>query len=132
MPGGSTTATVGVEILDDVHDEGSETFTLTLSSPTGGRLVDGTATGTIKNHDPLPRALMARFGRAAAQHVVENVEERMAARRDPGVEVRIGGYDLFGQGPVRHDQQIPMHGIEDRTRGDGAVGRVRLVRPIAR
>ena len=83
---------------------------MTLSSPTGGRLVDGTATGTIKNHDPLPRAVMARFGRAAAQHVVENVEERMAARRDPGVEVRIGGYDLFGQGPVRHDQQIPMHG----------------------
>ncbi len=35
------------------------------------------ATGTIRNTDPLPQAPMARFGRTAAVHVVEHIEERM-------------------------------------------------------
>ena len=42
------------------------------------------ATGTIRNSDPLPRALMARFGRTAAAHVVEQVEQRLEEQREPG------------------------------------------------
>ena len=68
---------MSVTVLDDAHDDGGETVTLTLSNPSGGRLTDGEATGTIKNRDPLPRALLARFGRTAAVHVVEHVEERV-------------------------------------------------------
>ena len=68
-------------MLDDAHDEGEETLTLRLSTPSGGRLADGEATGTIENHDPMPRALLARFGRTAAVHVVEHVEERLQAPR---------------------------------------------------
>ena len=56
-------------------------MTLTLSNPSSGRLSDGEATGTIVNSDPLPRALIARFGRTAAVHVVEHVEERLQAPR---------------------------------------------------
>ena len=63
---GESPQTVNVTVLDDLHDEGEETLTLSLSNASGGRLTDDEATGTIVNTDPLPRALLARFGRAAA------------------------------------------------------------------
>ena len=81
---GESSTTIEVTVLDDAHDEGEETFTLTLSKPSAGRLTDDEATGTIENRDPLPRALLARFGRTAAVHVVEHVEERLQAPREPG------------------------------------------------
>ena len=89
-----TTKTVSVSILDDSHDEGEETLTLTLSNPSTGVVTAASATGTIENHDPLPRALMARFGRTAAVHVAEQVEERLAAPREPGFDGRIAGRQL--------------------------------------
>ena len=91
---GERTKTVAVALLDDSHDEGEETFTLTLSKASGAVIVDGEATGTIENHDPLPRALLARFGRTAAVHVVEHVEERIAAPREPGFRGRFAGQEL--------------------------------------
>ena len=40
---------VTVAVLDDKHDEGEETLTLTLSNGGGrARIADGTATGTIE------------------------------------------------------------------------------------
>ncbi len=96
-----TTKTVSVPVLDDSHDEGSETLTLTLSNASDNvRLGEATATGTITNSDPLPRALMARFGRAAAVHVVEHVEERMEAPREPGLRGQFAGREL-GRGMER-------------------------------
>ena len=71
-----------------------ETLTLTLSNPSEGRLTDAEATGTIANTDPLPRALLARFGRAAVVHVVEHVEERLQAPREPGFKGRFAGREL--------------------------------------
>ena len=91
---GESSKTVEVGVLDDAHDEGEETLTLTLSNPSSGRLSDGEATGTIENRDPLPRALLARFGRTAAVHVVEHVEERLQAPREPGFEGRFAGRQL--------------------------------------
>ena len=91
---GESSQTIEVTVLDDSHDEGEETLTLTLSNASSGRLTDGEATGTIENHDPLPRALLARFGRTAAVHVVEHVEERLAAPRAPGIEGRVAGRAL--------------------------------------
>ena len=91
---GERSTTIEVAVLDDAHDEGEETLTLRLSNPSGGRLTDGEATGTIENHDPLPRALLARFGRTAAVHVVEHVEERLQAPREPGFRGRFAGREL--------------------------------------
>lgn len=88
------TKTVAVPIVDDEHDDDGETFTLTLSNAMQGLITDATATGTIKNSDPLPRALLARFGRTAAVHVVEHVEERMAEPREPGFEGRFAGRQM--------------------------------------
>ena len=91
---GETSKTVAVEVLDDAHDESEETFVLALSNVSGARLEDAEATGTIENTDLLPAALLARFGRATAQHVVEHVEARMAQPREPGFRARFAGRDV--------------------------------------
>ena len=91
---GESSKTVSVEVLDDAHDEREETFVLALSNVSGARLEDAEATGTIENTDLLPAALLARFGRASAQHVVEHVEARIAKPREPGFRARFAGRDL--------------------------------------
>ena len=88
---GESSATIKVVVLDDAHDEGEETLTLRLSNSTAGRLTDGEATGTIVNADLMPAALLARFGRATAEQVVDQVEERMAAPRQGGFRARLAG-----------------------------------------
>ena len=81
-------------MLDDDHDDDGETLTFRLSNPSGAAIDDGEATGKIKNTDPLPRALVARFGRTAAVHVVEHVEERLKAPREAGFRGRLAGREL--------------------------------------
>ena len=94
---GVTEKTVSVPVIDDSHDEGDETLTLTLSNASGAWIEDGSATGTIENHDPLPSAFIARFGRATAEQVVQHVEERMTAPRERGFRARFAGR---GSGPA--------------------------------
>ena len=83
---GDRTKYVSVAIVQDSHDENTETFTLVLSNPSNAHIVQGEATATIGNSDPMPRAWLARFGRAAAEHVLEAVAERVATPRTPGLE----------------------------------------------
>ena len=87
---GETSKTVNVPVLDDAVDEGEETFTFWLSNPTGARIADGEATGTIANDDPLQKMWLSRFGRTVAGHVTEAVSERLA---NPlaGAELSVGG-----------------------------------------
>ena len=103
---GQRSKTVRVAVLDDEHDEGSETFTLRLSNPSNGKLNDGEATGTIRNRDPLPNALLARFGRAAAGHVVEQVQARMEAPREKGLRGRFAGQELAADSDARSIVQL--------------------------
>ena len=93
---GETSKTVSVPVLNDAHDEGSETLTLTLTSPFGAQIADGTATGTIVNTDPIPKAWIARFGRTVAEQVIDAVEARMRAPRVPGTELSLGGQRVGG------------------------------------
>ena len=74
---GETSKTVSVPVLDDAHNEGSETLTLTLSSPRHAVIDDDTAVGTIVNSDPLPDAWLSRFGRAASDQVVQSIGRRL-------------------------------------------------------
>ncbi|MEY2475791.1 MAG: large repetitive protein [Actinomycetota bacterium] len=48
---GETTKTVAVTVYGDTVDEPNETFTMTLSAPSGATLADGTGTGTITDDD---------------------------------------------------------------------------------
>ena len=91
---GESSKTIEVAVLDDAHDEGEETFTLALSNASGAWLEDAEATGTIENTDLMPAALLARFGRATAEQVVEHVEQRMAAPRERGFRARFAGREL--------------------------------------
>ena len=91
---GSSSGSIEVTVLDDSHNDGDETLTLTLSNASSGVLTDATATGTIENHDAMPRALVARFGRTAAVHIVEQVEARVHAPRRPGFDGRVAGREI--------------------------------------
>ena len=93
---GETEKTVPVAVLDDSHDEGSETMTFTLSNASGARIADGEATGTIDNSDAIPKAWIARFGRTVAEQVLDAVEGRMRGSRTPGAEVSLAGERIGG------------------------------------
>ena len=119
---GEQSKSVSVAVLDDDHDEGEETVTLTLSNASGARITDGTATGTIKNRDPLPRALLARFGRATALHVMEQVEARLEASRASGFRGRFAGRELrrgmerdMGRNFLSRLQSTAVAGARDTT-----------------
>ena len=93
---GETSKSVPVHIMDDLVDEGSEYFLLRFSNPQGATLEAGRreVEGIIRNTDPIPAALLARFGRATAEQVVEHIEERMAAPRQRGFRARFAGREL--------------------------------------
>ena len=108
-----------VRLIDDSMNDNGETVKVKISN---ARLCNdpsqtlsitrAEATGTIRNTDPLPRALMARFGRTAAVHVVEQVEQRLEEEREPGFRGQFGGRDLEELRPGR---------VRDRAR-DTALG----------
>ena len=96
---GDTEKTVEVTVLDDDHDEGQETLTLNLSSPTPDRFVRlsrAGATGTISNSDAMPKAWLARFGRTVADQVLDAVKGRFETGLAPGVEVSVAGQRIGG------------------------------------
>ena len=93
---GETTRTVAVPVLDDAHDEGSETMKLKLSNASGAQLTDRKAIGTITNADPMPQAWIARFGRTVADQVLDAVDVRLRAARTAGMSVSLGGQPLSG------------------------------------
>ena len=90
---GETSKTVSVPVLNDAHDEGSETLTLTLSNVTGAVIKSGggTATGTITNDDPIPQAWLSPFGRTVAHQVLDAVDARMDSQPTPGLAMTLAG-----------------------------------------
>ena len=96
---GETRKTVSVPVMDDTHNEGPETLTLTLSDPFGAALAAGEATGTIDNTGPMPQAWITRFGRTVAQQAVDAIGHRLAGTGDTGgAHVAIGGVEFVGAG----------------------------------
>ena len=55
---GDSSKTVSVTVTGDNVDEPNETFTVTLSSPSGATIGDGTATGTITDDDAAPKVTL--------------------------------------------------------------------------
>ena len=91
---GETGKTVLVPVLKDEHSEGNETLALTLSNPSGAALANRTATGTITGADPIPQAWLARFGRTAADQVLEAVAGRLRTARSAGIQASLGGLGI--------------------------------------
>ncbi len=99
---GETGKSVAVRVLKDGHDEGEERMTLTLSNlrPSSRvQMQDATATGTIHNTDPMPKAWIGRVGRTVADQVLDAVDHRMQAKPAPGVEAHVAGQRI-GPGPA--------------------------------
>ena len=96
---GETAKTLSVGVLNDAHDEGSETLTLALSRPFGAELADGTATGTIVNTGPMPQAWITRFGRTVGLQALEAIGDRVGGSgATGGTQVVVGGVELVGSG----------------------------------
>ena len=92
LAAGETSKTIEVAVHADTENEGEETLTLSLSNATGARIADGEATGTIQDHDPLPKEWLARFGRTVAGQVVDAVGTRLESK--PGTHARVGGVPI--------------------------------------
>jgi len=56
IPAGQTSGQITVAVNGDTTDEGDETFTLTLSGPSGVTLADASGTATIKDDDAPDRS----------------------------------------------------------------------------
>ena len=94
---GETTKTLSLEIIDDGVDEGDETFEVTLWDFQGvynASEGDKRAVGTITNDDPMPRAWLARFGRAVGSQAAQAVSDRMDAQQGDETQVTIGGMGI--------------------------------------
>ena len=136
---GQTRFELPIELLADEISDPNETLTvkiayLQLGIPSDDEdieypvsIVDDTATGTILNTGALPKAYLARFGRTAAVHVADHVEERMAAPRDRGLDAEIGGRQLQPGGEGRLAFQLlsqlagtRRHGGAQSHHGSGA------------
>ena len=104
---GETSKTVSVAVLNDSHDDGGETLTLTLSNATGAVIDDGEATGTITNADPIPQAWISRFGRTVADQVLDAVDTRMGREPTPGLAVTVAGerLDWWADGDGSDEEQ---------------------------
>ena len=134
---GETAKTVPVPVLNDTLDEGSETLTLTLSAPFGATLSDDTATGTIANTGPMPKAWITRFGRTVALQAVAAISERLGDSGDgAGAQLVVGGIEVAGaggfSGVLRDDEARRPLGLESADwsfRGDerGMAGRELLL-----
>ena len=82
---GESKAAVAVAVLDDAAAEFQETFSLTLSNPSGAGLADATATGTVTDDD----APTARLHAVPTEHDGENA---FAAKLSFSEEVADVGY----------------------------------------
>ena len=122
---GEISKTVSVPVLDDAHDEGSETLTLTLSNASGAHIEDGTATGTINNTDPMPQAWLARLGRTVGSQVVDALTQRLEGAS--GSHVTVGGIPLTGAPGAVPEAPIPTtrSGCPTGRRGRSAKNRRR-------
>ena len=102
---------ISVPVLSDSLDEGSETMTLELSNPsTGATLANSTATGTITNDDPMPRAWLTRFGRTIGSQAVDAIGDRISGKGSSHVQV--GGITLSGETRALQEEDDPRLGIE--------------------
>ena len=101
---GETSKTVSVPVLDDVHDEGAETLTLTLFNARGAVIADASATGTISNSDPMPKGWLARFGRTSAMQVLGLLDARFDEARAPASQLTLGGHPIKLSGPGGNPQ----------------------------
>ena len=105
---GRSSGIIAIPTVDDSEDDDEETMTLTLTKaylrpPNGSwyrrddiiAVGDGkTATGTINNSGPIPKAWLGPFGRTVAEQVLDAVDGRFSSPGAPGAQASLGGQYL--------------------------------------
>ncbi|MHC4562515.1 MAG: Calx-beta domain-containing protein, partial [Planctomycetota bacterium] len=84
---GDTTATITVPVLDDLVYEGSRTFSVDLSNPTGATIADNQGVGMIVDNDPLTLwldpgqdvTLRVTDGDSEAAELIDNTTQQQLA-----------------------------------------------------
>ena len=130
---GTTMLDIPVTLFDDGVDDDGETVEVRITAARAFDLsgefarsrpldiTDNSATGTIGNSDPMPRAWLARFGRTVASQAVDAIGERMEG--GAGSHVTLGGYALAGVAPRGHDDAEDAARVLDAlSRADGRSG----------
>jgi hypothetical protein len=79
IPAGETGATIDVVVNGDTTYESGETLSVALADPGNAALVDGTATGTIRNDDKASTTLTLRLTKAPKTLTAKGVMERAKA-----------------------------------------------------
>ena len=97
-----------------------EQFKVKLTHNRDAAISDDEGIGTIKNHDAIPIALIARFGRASASHIVDQVETRI---REPAGRGCVA-FDLrgAGMGPAGNGINMLPGGPPGMHAGGGSAG----------
>ena len=109
FPPGETERHLWIQLINDSHDEGSETFQVELLSPQGGATIaDGVGVMTIVNSDPLPAAWHLRFGRTVSQQVVDALQNRFSspAPLETGLQLALAGEDFTSDTPLAENQGL--------------------------
>ena len=98
---GESSKMVAVEVLDDAHDEGEETFVLALSNVSGARLEDAEATGTIRAMVVSSRSATTRwFNQVLGREVDDSaagLRQRRQRKRDIQTKVITTLFALFAE-----------------------------------
>ena len=138
---GERTLKAGVQICADSINESSETVKVRISNArmlvygnstvTPLSITTATATGTIANDGPIPKAWLARFGRAVSEQVLDAVGDRLASAPRAGAELSLAGQKLpsvsgAADGPHTASREEPreaearagLAAVTDRLRGD--------------
>ena len=91
-PGATQLRIRAAHVVDDSHDEGSETFEIVLSDANGATIADAVGVATIVNSDPMPRDHLGHAGHSLASGVAASVAERAnAARPSLGITPGLDG-----------------------------------------
>ena len=115
---GETAKTIRVAVLDDSQDEVSEVMLVVLSNPVGATIAEAAAGGMIDNTDAMPQAWLARFGRTAAEQVLEAVEERTRSAPQAGVQVRLAGHRIGSTAAEDWEAQRRLENLSAWLRGE--------------
>jgi parallel beta-helix repeat protein len=124
---GQTTRSVAVSVLGDTVLEPNETFTVSLSAPSGATVADGQATGTIQNDDlptlsiddtsalegnagTTPASFAVRLSAAAAQNVTVAFATANGTAAAPADYAALSGTITFPPGTTARAVAVSVAG----------------------
>jgi Bacterial Ig domain/Calx-beta domain len=102
---GQQVKTINVPVCSDAVSEPDETFLVNLSSPSGGNILDGTATGTITAANPPGTLVISEFRTRGSGGANDDFVELYNNTNSP-IVVPAGGYGVFKMGATCGDTPV--------------------------